>query len=398
MATEPWKHFSLDFVTDLPVSLDDQGHRYDAVLVLVDRFTKYSRYLPVNKTITAQQLAELLMRQAFLKTGAPASLVIDRGSVFTSQFWSDICYYLKIQKHLSTAFHPQTDGQTERQNQEIESFLRIYMNREQDNWVALLPYAEYAYSSKKHAATGYSPIELSFGTRPTAFDGVPDEHWLRKPNPELWEGLAYGGQSADLRRQVIARLEQWYENWEYAAESLRRTQEQYWRWYNRKRQPAHFSPGDEVLLNRKNIASSKASKKFDCRYLGPFRVLKKVGKLAYLLDLPPSMAKIHPVFHISLLEPWRAPPESKGFRPGPVDVPDHDGAGHYEVERILCHKTVAGKQLFRVKWLGWPEEDSTWEEASNLTNCDKVLYKYWQSPRDVSRGRALPRAQKQRRG
>ena len=288
VATVPWKHFSMDFVTDLPISRDEKGNCYDSILVLIDRFTKYSRYLPVTKTITSQQLAELLMTSAFLKTGAPETLVTDRGSVFTSQFWSDICFYLRVKKHLSTAFHPQTDGQTERQNQEMESYLRIYMNREQDDWATLLPYAEYAYNSKKHSATGYTPIELAFGTPPTAFDGVPDEHWLRKPGPHLWDGLSGGGQSTDLRRQVIARMEDWFSNWETAASNLRRSQEQYQKWYNKGRLPAHFSPGDEVLLNRKNITTSIPSKKLDCRYLGPFRVERKIGKLAYQLELPPT--------------------------------------------------------------------------------------------------------------
>ncbi|UPX18964.1 uncharacterized protein EKO05_0009244 [Ascochyta rabiei] len=123
-----WRHFSLNFVTDLPKSIDAKGNEYDAILVLVDQFSKYVRYLPCTKTITAQRLAELLMEQSFSKQGPPDTLLSDQGSVFTSQFWSDICYHLTINHRLSTAFHPQTDGQTERQNQELETYLRIYMN------------------------------------------------------------------------------------------------------------------------------------------------------------------------------------------------------------------------------------------------------------------------------
>jgi transposase InsO family protein len=128
-----WRHYSLDFVTDLPKSQGDQGNTFDAILVLVDRFSKYVRYLPVAKTITAQGVADILLRQCFLKMGPPDTLVSDRGSVFTSQFWSDICFHLKINHRLSTAFHPQTDGQTERQNQELETYLRIYMGYRQDD-------------------------------------------------------------------------------------------------------------------------------------------------------------------------------------------------------------------------------------------------------------------------
>jgi transposase InsO family protein len=110
------------------LSKDPQGNEYDSILVLVNRFTKYVCYLPVSKAITAQGIADLLLKQCFLKQGPLDTLLLDRGSVFTSQFWSDIYYYLKVNHRLSTAFHPQTDGQTERINQELKTFLRIYMD------------------------------------------------------------------------------------------------------------------------------------------------------------------------------------------------------------------------------------------------------------------------------
>jgi transposase InsO family protein len=130
----------------------------------------------VSKTITAQGVAKILLKQCFLKIGPPDTLVSDRGSVFTSQFWSDICYHLKINYRLSTAFYPQTDGQTERQNQELETYLRIYIGYKQDNWVELLPYAEYAYNSKTHSAHEQSLIRVAFGTNPKGFNRVPDKH------------------------------------------------------------------------------------------------------------------------------------------------------------------------------------------------------------------------------
>ena len=158
------------------MSKDARGNEYDSILVLIDRFSKYVRYFPVTKTITAQRLAELLLEQCFLPQGPPDTLLSDRGSVFTSQFWSDICYHLKIVHRLSTAFHPQTDGQTERQNQELETYLRIYMNYQQDNWVDLLPYAEYAYNLKPYLAYSESPIKVAYSINPKGFNRVPDEY------------------------------------------------------------------------------------------------------------------------------------------------------------------------------------------------------------------------------
>jgi hypothetical protein len=379
-----WRHYSLDFVTDLPKSKDDHGNEYDSILVLVDRFSKYVRYLPVTKTITAQRVAELLLKQCFLKHGPPDTLLSDRGSVFTSQFWSDICYHLKIDHRLSTAFHPQTDGQTERQNQELETYLRIYMNYRQDNWVDLLPYAEYAYNSKAHSAHGESPIKVAYGLDPKGFDGVPDEHWLRRP-PEVWDKDA---KAPELRRQVAGRLTQWHEMWNTAKDSLEYAQKSNARWYNLKRSEKHFAEGEQVLLRAKNLTTSRPSKKFDARYLGPFPVVRKVGKLAYELNLPPSMDRVHPVFNVSLLEPWREPLAQSGFRPGPVQVPnDVLPADRYEVEGILDHRDTAARgREYRVKWLGWASEEATWEPLENLDQCDEILEDYHRDSRDASRG------------
>jgi hypothetical protein len=380
-----WRHFSLDFVTDLPVSKDTQGNEYDSILVLVDRFSKYVRYIPVTKAITAQRLAETLLKQCFLQQGPPDTLLSDRGSVFTSQFWSDICYHLKIDHRLSTAFHPQTDGQTERQNQELETYLRIYMSYQQDNWVELLPYAEYAYNSKTHSAHGESPIKVAYGLDPKGFDGVPDEHWLRRP-PEVWGKDA---KIPELRRQVAGRLSRWHEMWATAKETLEYAQESNARWYNTKRSEQHFAEGDQVLLRAKNLLSTRPSKKFDARYLGPFVVTQKVGKLAYRLELPPSMDRVHPVFNVALLEPWREPLASSGFRPGPVQVPEDTlPSDRYEVEGILGHRdTVARGREYRVKWLGWSVENATWEPLENLDHCEQILEDYHNDSHDLSQAR-----------
>jgi transposase InsO family protein len=383
VASTAWRHFSLDFVTDLPLSKDPQGNEYDSILVLVDRFTKYVRYLPVSKAITAQGIADLLLKQCFLKQGPPDTLLSDRGSVFTSQFWSDICYHLKVNHRLSTAFHPQTDGQTERMNQELETFLRIYMDYQQDNWVGLLPFAEYAYNSKSHSGHGHSPIKMAFGVDPKGFDGVPDEHWLRQPDPQ-W---ATEGPAVALRRQAAGRLGEWTEMWEAAKASLEHAQTQNEKWYNKKRESCYFVEGEQVLLRAKNITTRRPSKKFDARYLGPFLVSKRIGKLAYRLDLPPSMSRLHPVFNVSLLEPWHEPPPESNFRPSAIQIPEDIAMGdRYEVEGILEHKdTKARGREYLVKWLGWPVEHSTWEPANNLDYCEDILREYLSNPAVASR-------------
>ena len=125
----PWQELTMDFITGLPPS-KRAGVVYDAILVVVDRFTKIVRYLTTTKTITAEQLGELFFFEIVCRFGTPAGIVSDRGSVFTSAFWSTLCYHAKVKRRLSTAFHPQTDGQTERQNQTLEHFLRTFTNSE----------------------------------------------------------------------------------------------------------------------------------------------------------------------------------------------------------------------------------------------------------------------------
>jgi hypothetical protein len=141
------------------------------------------------------------------------------------------------------------------------------------------------------------------------------------------------------------------------------------------------------MLRAKNLVTSRPSKKFDARYLGPFVVTKKVGKLAYQLKLPPSMDRVHPVFNVALLERWREPLASKGFRPGPVQVPEGDGIAtvdRYEVEGILEHRdTKARGREYRVKWLGWGNESLTWEPPENLDQCDQLLEDYHEYIRTV---------------
>ena len=139
---------------------------YNAVLVVVDALTKYAFYLPCCKDIDAPQLADLMYERVFPIIGNPQRLVSDRGTLFTSRYWSTLCYRLRTKRQLSTAFHPQSDGQTERQNQEIQYYLRAYINFLQDDWVEWLPMAQFCYNSSTHSATKVPPAQALMGFIP----------------------------------------------------------------------------------------------------------------------------------------------------------------------------------------------------------------------------------------
>ncbi len=163
-----WKDLSIDFVTGLPISINWKGDTYDSILVIVDRLTKMVHYEPVKVTTDASGLAEVILDGVVRHYDLPDSIVSDRGLVFTSKFWSLLYYFFGIKRWLSTAFHPQTDGQTKRQNSTIEAYLRAFVNFEQNDWARLLPMAEFAYNNAKNASMGHTPFELNCGFHPRA--------------------------------------------------------------------------------------------------------------------------------------------------------------------------------------------------------------------------------------
>ena len=149
------------------------GKVYDSILVIMDRYTKMARYLPPRKDIKAEELTDVIMNKHVLRGASlPQSIVSNRGSVFNAKYWSSLCYMLNVKRHLSVAYHPQTDGQTERQNSTLEQYLRAYVNYLQDDWTRWLPMAEFAYNNSRHASTGMSPFRALMGFDPQMGDAV----------------------------------------------------------------------------------------------------------------------------------------------------------------------------------------------------------------------------------
>ena len=157
----------MDFVTGLPILTDWKGDSYNSILVIVDWLTKMVYYKPVKVTIDDPGLVEVIINVVVRHHGLPDLIVTNWGLLFTSKFWSLLCYFLGIKRKLSTAFHPQTDGQTEKQNSTIEAYLRAFVNFEQNDWAQLLLMAEFPYNNAKNASTGYTSFELNCGYHPS---------------------------------------------------------------------------------------------------------------------------------------------------------------------------------------------------------------------------------------
>ena len=167
-------------------------------------------YEPVNVTINALGLAEVIINVVVRYHGLPDSIISDRGAIFTSKFWSSLCYFLGIKRRLSTAFHPQTDGQTERQNSTMEAYLRAFVNWEQNDWARLLPIAEFTYNNFKNASTGHTFFELNCGYHHRMlYEEKVDPHSQSKSADELFK---------ELKELIVV----YYKNLHYAQEPQKR--------------------------------------------------------------------------------------------------------------------------------------------------------------------------------
>ena len=315
---------------------------------------------PVKVTIDAPRLVGVIIDVVVRHYGCPDSNVSDRGSVFTSKFWSLLCYFLGIKRKLSTTFHPQTDGQIERQNSTIEAYFLVFVNYEQNDWARLLPMAEFAYNNAKNISTGYTSFELNCGFHPrVSYKEDVDPRSRSKTADQLATEL-----------QTLMSV---------CRENLQHAQELQKRYHDKHAKPKSYAPGDKVWLNSKYI-KTKRNCKLEFKFFGPFRVLHPVGKQAYKLELPKRW-RIHDVFHVSLLE-------QDTTRKGRVDEKtsqlefEDDGEGEeYEVEAIrdsaIYAKESESGQLpglyYLISWKGFPEEENTWEPASAIQHLRRLV-------------------------
>ncbi|KAJ1582560.1 hypothetical protein NDA11_006265 [Ustilago hordei] len=252
----PWGSISLDFIEGLPPSKKYDSKTYDSILVIVDRLTKFAILAPTHKTVTAKQTAVLLYGHMVRLFGYPDHMVSDRGRQFISGAWKAFAEQMGVKHSLSTAYHPQTDGQTERVNQVIEQYLRMYCNYEQNDWANLLDTAAFVYNNTVHNSIGVSPFFACYGWNPKAHPDIPQR--LGVNDPGRFEYLMDGKERCKYLQEQI-------------REAQRRSVDQ----YNRKHKDIEFKVGDMVYINHRNWKTRRPTPKLDTRFAGPYPVQER---------------------------------------------------------------------------------------------------------------------------
>ncbi|WVZ94003.1 hypothetical protein U9M48_039947 [Paspalum notatum var. saurae] len=342
-----WEEISMDFIVGLPRT--QKG--YNSIWVVVDRLTKVAHFIPVNTTYSGARLAELYISRIVCLHGVPKRIISDRGSQFTSRFWEQLHDSLDSKLRFSTAYHPQTDGQTERTNQILEDMLRACAIQYGTSWDKSLPYAEFSYNNSYQASLKKSPFEALYGRRCRT--------------PLFWnqtgEKQVFG---PDLIKDAEQQIKMVREN-ARVARSGRKS------YADVRREDLTFKVDDFVYLKvspMRGIRRFNMKGKLAPRYIGPFKIVERKGEVAYKLELPPNLSGIHNVFHVSQLKKCLRVPEEQAPLEG-LDVQEDLTYTEHPVkiletsERVTRNRRV---KMCRVQWKHHTEDEATWEREEEL--------------------------------
>jgi len=350
----------MDFVTGLPST----PRGYDCIAVIVDRLTKFVRFVPTTTSVDAEETAHIFFQHVVCEHGEPETLITDRGTQFAGKFFPTYLRLLGTQSRLSTAYHPQTDGQTERTNRVLECYLRAFVNPSKDDWDLYLPAAAFACNNSHHTSVSNTPFFLNYGRHPRMPFSSEFDHTMRPHVPAASEF------AADLQ-ETLNR----------AKKSAQDRQQAY---YNQNRPEVTYHPNQLVLLSTQNFYQGQGRKLMP-KWMGPFSVIRMVGPVAVKLQLPEHM-RCHNVFHVSQVKLYRIRDgEEPSFSTPPLSA-DTDGSPAWELERIVHHRPVLiqkGRRKiqtfeYKVKWAGLPQVEDEYLSAEVFVDGGlQAIKEYW---------------------
>jgi ribosomal protein L21E len=280
-----WEIITMDFIEGLP-----QSGTFNSIIVFVDTFTKYAHFVPLRHPFSATMVADAFLDTVYKLHSMPLQMVSDRDKIFTSKFWQEVWTRTGTNLTMSTAYHPQSDGQTERVNQQIECYLRCFISGHPRKWSRWLSLCEFWYTTNWHSSLGKSPFEILYGYAP-GYYGISADATVASPDIQEW---------LDERAVLTESVRQ------HLLRAKHRMKQQ----SDKKRTERHFLEGDMVFLKLQPYVQSsvvhRASHKLAFRFFGPYKIVQKIGTVAYRLELPET-SRIHPVFHVSQLKKFLPP-------------------------------------------------------------------------------------------
>lgn len=337
-----WDQISMDFITKLPKTT----RKHDSIWVIIDRLSKSAHFIPISEAYKMEKLSQIYINEIVSRHGVPLSIISDRDSRFTSNFWQSLQKALGTRVDLSTAYHPQTDGQTERTIQTLEDMLRSCIIEFGGNWDDHLPLIEFSYNNSYHTSIKCAPFEVLYGRKcrtPVCWTEIGDSQVI---GPEIVQ--------ATSDRIAIIR------------ERLKAARDRQKSYADNRRKPLEFQVGDQVLLKVspwKGVVRFGKKGKLAPRYVGPFEILERIGPVAYKLKLPQELRGIHDTFHVSNLKKCL----SDDTQPIPLEDIRIDHKLHFVekpieiVDRDVKKLKRSRIRLVKVKWNYKQGPEFTWE-------------------------------------
>ena len=350
---ERWSRISVDFIPELP-----DAHGFDNIMVVVCRLGKRAHFIPCHTTINAIGAARLYYTHIWKLHGLPDDVLSDRGPQFVGEFTRELYRLLGITLSASTAYHPQTDGQTERVNQELEIYLRLFVNERHNDWNELLPTAEFAYNNAVHSSTQQTPFLLDTGRHPRM-------GFELRVEPSTVEGVD----------EFVERMRKADEE---ARAAIVKAKDDQKRYYDQRHGPTPvYKPGDKVWLDSSDI-QKRLQTKFTHPWIGPFEVEHAVGPHAYRLKLPHWMGRTHPVFPVVKLD--LSPPDPiHGRERPPTPQPEIiDGQEEWEVQQIVDSRWYRRKLQFKVWYKNTLRTEAEWTASGDVENASNLVAKFYE--------------------
>jgi hypothetical protein len=342
-----WEKIGMDFIVGLPRT----SAGYDSIWVIVDSLTKVAHFILVKTMYLGAKLAELYMARIVCLHWVPNTIVSDRGSQFTSRYWKKLHESLDTRLDFRSAYHPQTDGQTERTNQVLEDMLRACALKHSGSWDKSLPYAEFSYNNSYQASLKMSPFETLYGRKCRT--------------PLYWD---HTGERQFFGPEIIQEAE---EQVHQIRENLRTAQSRQKSYADTRKRLLEFKEGDHVYLKvspLRGMRRFKVKGKLSPHFIGPFLIVKRVGEDAYQLELPDHLADVHDVFHVSQLKKCLRVPEEQ-LPMEDLSVQDDLTYAEYPIKildtltRVTTNKVI---KMCKVQWSHHGEDEATWEREEEL--------------------------------